>query len=371
MKVARWILPLALAATFTGAASGRAPAAEHADSAHGIQPPPHGSPAGRLRIWGHPQAEKWLSRQAERFAQRHPRIRIESNLTGSDVGMAALYTGQADVVLMGREATASEVQAFEWVHRYRPTAVPIMTGSLDQVGQAPALVVFVHRDNPIQSLSLAQLDGIFGTAREHGWHDGKPVPSAARGADRDIRRWGQLGLDGTWSQRAIRMYAPMAESGTGKFFRMRVLADSNRMHWDAIKEFSDPVHGLEDSGARILAALAGDPAGIAISNLQFARPEVRAVALIGEAGELVMPTPDALVSGRYPLTRTIYAYINRPTQAPVDPQVMAWLTDVLGTPAWGREDSGGYLPLSASRRLAAIRQVSAGQQVEQGHSRTP
>lgn len=364
MKAVPWFLLLALAATFAGPASGRAPDAAHTDSAHGILPPPHGSPPGTLRIWGHPQAEEWLSRQADRFAQRHPDIRIEPNLTGSDVGMAALYSGQADIVLMGREATASEVQAFEWVHRYRPTAVPILTGSLDRAGQAPALVIFVHRDNPLGSLSLAQLDGIFGTAREHGWHDGKPVPSAARGADRDIRRWGQLGLDGVWLQRAIRMYAPMAESGTGKFFRVRVLADSNRMHWDALEEFADPVHGAEDSGARILAALADDPAGIAVSNLQFARPEVKAVALIGDAGEPVMPTPDALVSGRYPLARTVYAYINRPAQAPVDPQVMAWLTDVLGEPARGREDGAGFLPLSESRRLAAIRHLSATQPAE-------
>jgi len=358
------IVAIAFAAASADPAHGRAPGTAHADSAHGIPPPAHGSPPGTLRIWGHPQAEQWLSQQAERFARRHPGIRIETNLTGSDVGMAALYTGQADIVLMGREATASEVQAFEWVHRYRPTAVPILTGSLDQAGKAPALVIFVHRDNPVRSLSLAQLDGIFGTARDHGWHDGKPVPSASRGAERDLRRWGQLGLDGAWLQRPIRMYAPDAESGTGKFFRVRVLADSNRMHWDALEEFADPVHGAEDSGAHILAALANDPAGIAVSSLQFARPEVKAVALIGDAGEPVMPTPDALVSGRYPLARTVYAYINRPAQAPVDPQVMAWLTDVLGEQARGREDGAGFLPLSESRRLAAIRQLSANQPAE-------
>src|SRR5690606_27349021 len=107
-----------------------------------------------------------------------------------------LYTGQADIVLMGREATESEVKAFEWVNRYRPTAVPILRGSLDRAGQAPALVVFVHRDNPIAAISLEELDGIFGTARENGWRDGQPVATAARGAERDIRHWGQLGLEG-------------------------------------------------------------------------------------------------------------------------------------------------------------------------------
>ncbi len=279
--------------------------------------------------------------------------------------MAALYTGQADVVLMGREATESEVKAFEWVYRYRPTAVPILTGSVDRVGQAPALVVFVHRDNPIEALSLAQLDGIFGTARDHGWHDGQPVPAAARGPDRDIRQWGQLGLDGAWSRRAIRLYTPMAESGSGKFFRLRVLADSNRMHWDALQEFADPVHGQEDSGRRILAALAADPAGIAVSQLQFVRPEVKALRLAAGPGQAVAATRDTLVSGAYPLARMVYAYINRPPGQPIDPQVLSWLQDVLIDTAHvaGRADQAdalaGYLPLSAARRNMVLRSLTA------------
>lgn len=352
---------LAAAIGGSGSAGAQAPQVAHADFAHGIAPPPHRSPSGELRIWGHSQARDWLSHHAGNFQRRNPGIRITPRLTGSDVGMAALYTGQADIVVMGREATESEVKAFEWVYRYRPMAVPIRTGSLDRVGQAPALVAFVHRDNPIQSLSLAQLDGLFGAAREGGWDDGQPVPSAARGADRDLRHWGQLGLDGQWAQRGIRLYGPDAESGTGKFFRVRVLADSNRMHWDALTEFADPVSGPEDSGAWILAALAADPAGVAIANLQFARPEVRAVPLVGGNGDPVAPTAESLVDGSYPLGRTVYAYINKPVGQSIDPQVMAWLQDVLAEPAGAMPESGAYLPLSAARRAEAVQSLRADQ----------
>jgi len=314
-------------------------------SAHGIAPPPHRPPAGMLRIWGHPQAAMWLSQQTQRFQRRHPSIRIQANLTGSDVGMAGLYTGQADIVLMGREATESEIKAFEWVYRYRPTAVPIMTGSLDHPGRAPALVVFVHRDNPLTELSLTQLDGIFGTAREHGWENETPVLSGARGRERDIRLWGQLGLQGEWTQTPIQIYMPMSESGSGRFFRQRVLAQSNRMHWEAITEFTDPVNAAEDSGTRILAALVRDRAGIALANLHHPPPDVRAIALSKSGERALLPSAATVATHRYPLARTLYAYINQPPDEALDWQLSAWLQDVLSAKAQRAARRGGYLPL--------------------------
>lgn len=357
-RIASALLGLCLASSVLLPVQGKGSGQAQPDSAHGIPPPPHRAPPGVLRVWGHPQTAAWLAAQAEEFRGSHPGIRIEARLTGSDVGMAALYTGQADIVLMGREATESETKAFEWVYRYRPTAVPILSGSLDRAGQAPALVVFVHRDNPLEEASLAQLDGIFGTAREHGWHDGQPVPGTGRGAERDLRNWGQLGLEGAWSKQPIRLYAPMAESGTGKYFRGCVLADSNRMHWPAITEFADPIIGAEDSGERILAALAADPAGMAISSLRFARPEVKALRLSADGGRAVAATASSLAAGTYPLARTVYAYINKPPGEGIDPQVMAWLQAVLDDASRDPGRLEGFLPLPPGRRDEAVRALA-------------
>lgn len=347
---------LLIALTLIAVPATAAPQAESGGAAHGIAPPPHGSTPGVLRIWGHPQAEAWLVAQANRLQQRS-NLRIDARLTGSDVGMAALYTGQADIVLMGREATESEIKAFEWVYRYRPTAVPLLGGSLDRAGQAPALVAFVHRDNPLESISLAQLDGMFGTARDNGWHDGQPVVSAARGTDLDIRQWGQLGLLGEWAARPIRLYGPMVESGTGRFFRERVLTNSNRMHWDALNEFADPVCGTEDSARAILDALARDRTGIAITNLQFANSGVKPLALIDKGGRPVRATREALVDGAYPLGRIVYAYINKPIGGGIDPQVRLWLLDVLSSQV--HTSTSGFLPLPERERQRALDILSA------------
>lgn len=347
------VLTTALATLGTQAATTTLQAA---DSAHGIAAPTHRAPEGVVRVWGHPAARAWLEAQAGRFTRRHPGIRIQSQLTGSDVGMAGLYTGQADVVLMGREATESEIKAFEWIFRYRPTAVPILAGSLDKSGQAPALVLFVHKDNPLQSLSLAQLDGIFGTARENGWHDNQPVAAQARGSELDIRRWDQLGLKGSWIGQPIRIYMPMAESGSGKFFRQHVLADSNRMPWNAIREFEDPVLGPEDSGRRILQALSVDRHGIAVSSLQYATPAVRPLRLsVAAHAKPIAAERSSVATGSYPLARTVYAYVNMPPVKQMDSQVEAWLRDVLAEPATRAMDDTGFIPLSASRRKEAMK----------------
>lgn len=326
------------------------------DSAHGIAPPSHRAPEGGLRVWGHPAAATWLDQQTSRFAQRRPDLVVRRQLSGSDVGMAGLYTGQADVVLMGREATESEIKAFEWIHRYRPTAVPVMRGSLDAPGQAPALVVFVHHDNPLRALDLAQLDGIIGSARDNGWHDNQPLPEGSRSAAGDLRSWGALGAGGEWAGAPIRLHLPMAESGSGKFLRTRLIADSNRMHWEAITEHADPVQGPEDSGRRILEAVAADRYALGIASLKYHQPgKTRALALAAAPGaQPVHATADSIRDGRYPLGRTLYAYINRHPGEGVDPNVRAWLAQVLSE-AEQNAPSAGYLPLPRAARQASLK----------------
>ena len=193
-----------------------------------------------IHVWGAAQLESLVQRWELGFRESHPRACLESRLTGSDVGMAGLYTGFADLAMLGRECTAFESKAFEWIFRYPPAQVQITTGSLDQAERSPALVAFVHRDNPLAQLTLVQLDAIFGHER-------------LSGAPESIRTWGDLGLTGEWAEKSIHLYADDAESGTGRFFRHTVLGDSARMNWEHFTEFK----GL-DARHRILAALAAD-----------------------------------------------------------------------------------------------------------------
>ena len=299
--------------------------------------------SGVLRIAGNPEMTAVVARWSASFQKQHPGVQIETHLTGSDTGMAALYTGKADLALLGRAPTASEIQAFEWVFRYKPAQLEIMTGSLDRAGQSPALVLFVHRDNPLASLTLAQLDAIFGT--EH------------RLAPADIRTWGQLGLTGEWADQPIHLYASDAMSGTGRFFRHVVLSDSRMMNWAQLTEFSDtgvPRAATHDAGRQIIAALAQDRYGLAVANFAFASDQVKPVAV-----GAVSATRDTLINRQYPLTRAVTAWFNRKPDAPVDPLVAGFLRYILSLE--GQQEITGasaYLPLTPDRAAEQARRIN-------------
>jgi phosphate transport system substrate-binding protein len=297
-----------------------------------------------LRLAGprvlHPLAESW----AAGFRAAHPEVKLELSFRGTDVGFAALTTGLADIVLAGREIAAQEQKAFEWVFRYKSSCVEVATGGVAP-GCSLALAFYVHRDNPLAQLTLAQADAAFGM--EH-----------LRGAPSAIRTWGDLGLKGEWAARPIRLYAPHMESGTGRFFREAVLGGSRKLRWEALAEFSDTsthVNPTHDASRKVLAALARDRFGMAVAAVAPGDLPVQALSLaIGS--ESVPATADNIASRRYPLARPVYAYFNRAPGEAVDPLLASFLRDVLGEA--GQQTvahEGRHLPLPAALRAEQAR----------------
>lgn len=307
-------------------------------AAHGPEVLPAYQPAatvsGVIRVWTNPEMQETVRRWSAGFRHYHPGAQVAADYRGSDVAVAGLYTRAADLALLGREATPSEIQAFEWIYRFRPTRVEVLTGSLDQPGHSPALAVFVHKDNPLASLSLAQLDALFDHEARRGAHP--------------IATWGQLGLGGEWKDRPIRLYTYDAWSGSGRYFRHAALEDSRNLNWDRLREVADSGAGRNDAGRRILAALAADRYGIAVASLSPDSPGARPLALAGSAGEApLMPSRDALVARRYPLYRSVVALVNRAPGQPIDPKVAEFLRYVLSREGQAAAEGGGYLPLAA------------------------
>lgn len=316
--------------------------------AAGIAPPPLRSGDEPLRIWGNAQLEpvvvEWT--QALRRSSRDHRFAVQ--MKGSDVGMAGLYTGKADIALLGREATDSELKAFEWVFRYPPRRIEIGSGSLARSGQSPALAVLVHRDNPLRSIRIDQLAALLrGDAGSVG-----------------LRAWGQLGVDGDWALKPVALYASSADSGSGRFLRNRLLQGDMRLHWDALTEFPQPAtRGSErdDRGRHIVNAVARDRLGLALTDLEFVDDRVRVVAVSETSGgEPLRASERSLVDRSYPLRRPIFAYINAPPARPLDPAIQVFLQHVLdrdGQRALRRHSA--YLPLD---RATAVRQRQLLQQ---------
>lgn len=284
----------------------------------------------------------------EGFRKNHPEINFETRLIGTAAAMPALYTGFADLAVMGRESNTTDDNGFLHVLYYAPLRLDLMKGSLDVPGKSPALAIFVHEDNPISKMTTAQLAAIFGC--EH------------RPGSENIRTWGQLGLTGEWKDKPIHLYAYDAETGTGQFFLHKVVVGSRKMNWEYLTEFRDIKNSdgsIRESGQQILEALRKDRLGLAVSCTCYATPAVKPIALaMEERGPYYLATRENLIAQKYPLIRLTYAFINRPPGKPTDPKVKEFLRHVFSRE--GREDvlrEGGYLPLSEEAAAEQVRKL--------------
>src|SRR5262249_13686757 len=140
---------------------------------------------------------------AEGFKKFYPNVEIEITGKGSGTAVPALIEGTATFGPMSREISAAEAGNFQKKFGYKPISVPVATDML---------AVYVHKDNPIaeKGLTLEQVDAIFSKTRK-------------RGASKDFTTWGDLGLDGNWKDKPIRLYGRNAASGTYVYFKEHVL----------------------------------------------------------------------------------------------------------------------------------------------------
>jgi phosphate transport system substrate-binding protein len=331
--------------------------------------------AGTIRQWGSNYlADSNLEQMLEDgFRKHHPDIRFENNLSSTFIGMAGLYTKQADLAPMGRRPTWDELQAYQRVFNALPVEITMATGSYDVAGWTFALVAFVHKDNPIARLTIEQLDGIFGAERDGGWDGNAWNPSLARGPEKNIRTWGQLGLAGAWADKPIHVYAYNLNYHFPRDFAEKVFGGGYKWN-EKLREFSNKTRPaaqgdrgkdfarLLGAGEQMIDALANDPYGITYTGMLYAKPTVKPLSLAARAaGPYVAPTLRTVQDRTYPLSREVYFYANRKPGEKLDPLVREYLRYVLsreGQEAVQRD--GKYLPLTpeiAQQQLAKLDEI--------------
>lgn len=299
--------------------------------------------SGVIRISGHGSDKiAWMrqliSMWEQGFQQFQPGVKLEYKMFGTSSAIPALWTGTADIALLGEEIDPAAVRTFERVKHYPPLGIDVLTGSVDLRNIDYAQMIFVNKDNPLVHLSMVELDGIFGEEHRRG--------------STNIRTWGQLGLKGEWSSKPIIPYGWRIDDSFGIFLENYLLEGSHR--WNcALHEFSHiyrPDGTVYDHGQQILDALAKDRYGIAVSNIRYTNPDVKALAIgMTSAGPFIPVTKQTLIDRSYPLSRVIPAVIDRAPGMPVDPKIKEFLRYLLSRE--GQQvvlQDGKYLPLSAS-----------------------
>ncbi len=281
--------------------------------------------ARTIRIWGHGGRNRDFAGNLVRqwndaFRRSHPKVRFEVALRGDSAAIGGVYTGAADIALMGREIRPIEMEGFEQATVSKPLEISVMTGSVDQANHSTALAIFVHKDNPLTGLTVAQLDAIFGADHRRG--------------PKNIRRWDELGGAGDLAGREIRLYGFAIRHDYGQFFERAVMGGSQK--WNCtLHEFSP------DQRRQILEALAKDRYGIAIASLADRDPGCKAIAIDG-----ILPTREAVMSRRYPLYRPVSLVVRRAPMPPLVSEYIAFLLSGEGQQIVAGE--GSYLPLPES-----------------------
>jgi phosphate transport system substrate-binding protein len=166
---------------------------------------PHYKPeqkvSGTIRMWGSnyftdsPLADYWI----EEFHKYQPDVKFALHLKTTLHAVPGLIFGMSDIGPMGRQITWDELLSYQRERNHLPLGIVVVTGSYDVSGWNPPIGVYLNKDNPLSKLSLQQLDGIFGAQRSAAWRDLTWDKSLARGPEKNIRTWGQLGLTGEWA----------------------------------------------------------------------------------------------------------------------------------------------------------------------------
>jgi phosphate transport system substrate-binding protein len=280
------------------------------------------------------------------FVKVQPAVHFENDLKSTLTAVSGVYTGRADIGLLGREIWPTEVQAFEAIENHAPTVIDIATGSFDVPKATFALMIFVPKSNPITSFSTEQLERIF--AANNGASSNSP-----------IRTWGDLGLNGDWATRPVHLYGFKVDNDKSLIFSQLIFSRGER--WNpALNEFSNaPGPNGADAGELIVQAVAKDPDAIGISNIHYAIPGVKTLALSTPKQRVpVAPTRESVASRNYPLTRAVYMVVNNDAAHLPREAVIEFLHYVLsrqGQHAVIQE--GNYLPLPDEIALRQLRQL--------------
>jgi phosphate transport system substrate-binding protein len=269
--------------------------------------------SGNLNSVGSDTMNNLMTLWAEGFARYYPGVRIQVEGKGSSTAPPALIEGTSQFGPMSRAMKDKEVDAFEKKFGYKPTQ---MRTSMD------ALAVFVHRDNPVKSLSLTQVDSIFSSTRKRGGND--------------AATWGDLGLTGDWASKPINMYGRNSASGTYGFFKKLVLKKGD--YRDTVKE--------QPGSAAVVQGVTEDRYAIGYSGIGYKTSGVRAAPLSASEGEEAFEANyQNVVDGTYPLGRYLYLYINKAPNKPLSPLVREFLRFVFSKEGQEVVVKDGYLPL--------------------------
>ncbi|RLL96041.1 hypothetical protein CFD26_105955 [Aspergillus turcosus] len=310
---------------------------------------------GTLRIWGSnylkdgPLGGYW----ATAFKKFQPGIQIEYNLPTAGIAIPALAAKVADLAV-DRPATLMDYLTYEQVFHHDPVEITAATGSLDVYGWSPAFIIIVPKSNPLNQISMQQLDGVFGAARNGGYNRSTWLTDYPykRGPEENIRTWGQLGLTGSWLNQPIHPCGQSPRANVQDVFQNLVMRGSDQWveGFRAFANYATTGRQIASWSSQVAAAAESDPLSICVGSPLVLGPHVKELAVQGfDGGPFVNRTLETVRDRSYPLINEIFFYANKEPGKAMDPKVYEFLRFILSQE--GQEEvqhEGRYTPLTAS-----------------------
>jgi phosphate transport system substrate-binding protein len=237
-------------------------------------------------------------RWAEKYMNENSGQVIMVTGGGSGTGIAALINGTTDICQASRTMKPDEKLKLRDRYQTMGTEIPVAKDGL---------TIYLHTDNPVRELTIAQLRDIYlGTTTN----------------------WKQVGgKDAT-----IILYGRENSSGTYGYFKEHVLEN---------RDFSERVQTLPGTAA-VVNAVSKDPNGIGYGGAAYTKGVRETAIKKDDKSPAVLPSAASVRDGSYPLSRYLYFYLRKKPEGDTK-KFVQW---VLSEEGQKLATDVGYFPLN-------------------------
>ncbi len=250
--------------------------------------------AGSLTITGSATMSRMLVAMGEAFEQLYPDVKVEVNQGGSARGLAALRAGECDIASVSREVTPEEIAEIERATGKQAHVFPV---GLD------AACIYVNVGNPLNSLTRAQLNGIF--ALTHSL------------TDTMVMRWTDIEADSPLGDDWVMLYVLDPGHGTMQQF-IRLVMPGERLQTSMCRRQPTP--------SSVVNACCAYLNSIGIAPFVYRQPRAKLLSVqMTKDSPAVEPNFWTIHRGEYPMTMPLNLIALSPRDAPVSPIVFEWV----------------------------------------------
>ena len=233
-------------------------------------------------------AQAW----AETYPEVNPEVAVAVSGGGSGTGIASMINGTVDIANASRKMKDKEM---DLAKKNGQTPVEHVVGY-------DALAVFIHKDNPITSMSLAQLKDIYGR-------------------DPKVTKWSDMGITVPGCKDKIVVVSRQNNSGTYVYFKETVLGKKGKYRQGTLD-----MHGSKD----VVDLVEKTPCAIGYSGLAYATDHLKTICIATDGADACVTPSVATASDRsYPIASPLFMYTNGEPQGEIK-NYMDWIKSDAG-----------------------------------------